>query len=196
MAGTLDRATARATVAVRTLADAEFGGAAFVEAQLVAIHGNPIHPVEATDIDRRLLLRIAITRRQLPWTRILVDAGLADNGICLSRGTVLKAVDGHICLSMQEKAVDDFLHQHGIDHAREPLYPFDKQLNPNTRRRADWLLSDGTFVEMWGMPDDPAYAKKMCEKTELAERHQLQLIGLTFKDIGRLSEVFAHRATK
>jgi hypothetical protein len=97
---------------------------------------------------------------------------------------------------MQEKAVDDFLHQHGIDHAREPLYPFDIQLNPNTRRRADWLLSDGTFVEMWGMPDDPTYAKKMCEKTELAARHRLQLIGLTSKDIGRLGEIFADWATK
>jgi hypothetical protein len=196
IAGTLDRATARATVAVRALADTEFGGAAFVEAQLATIHGDPEHPVAATDIDRGLLLRIAITRGQLAWTRILIDAGLADNGIRLSRGIILKAVDGHLCLSMQEKAVDDFLHQHGIDHAREPLYPFDKQLNPNTRGRADWLLSDGTFVEMWGMPNDPTYAKKMCEKTELAARHRLQLIGLTPEDIGRLSEIFGHRATK
>jgi hypothetical protein len=121
----LHRATARATVAVRALAQAEFGGAAFVEAQLAAIHGDRGHPVAATDIDRRLLLRIAVTRGQLAWTRILIDAGLAGNGIRLSRGTILKAVDGHLCLSMQEKAVDDFLHQHGIDHAREPLYPFD-----------------------------------------------------------------------
>jgi hypothetical protein len=196
MAGTLDRATARATVAVRALAEAEFGGAAFVEAQLAAIQGDPQHPVAAADIDRRLLLRIAITRGQLAWTRILVDAGLADDGIRLSRGAVLQAVDGHLCLSMQEKAVDDFLHQHGIDHAREPLYPYDKQLNPNTRRRADWLLSDGTFVEMWGMPNDPTYAAKMREKTELATRHRLQLIGLTSKDIGRLGEIFAPLGNK
>ena len=192
MAMTLHRATARATVAVRALADAEFGGAAFVEAQLATVHGDREHPLAATDIDRRLLLRIAITRGQLAWTRILIDAGLADTGIRASRGTILKAVDGHLCLSMQEKAVDDFLHQHGIDHAREPLYPFDKQLNPNTRRRADWILSDGTFVEMWGMPDDAAYANRMFEKIELAARHQLRLIGLTSKDIGRLSEIFAH----
>jgi hypothetical protein len=70
------------------------------------------------------------------------------------------------------KAVDDFFHQYGVDHAREPLYPFDIQLNPNIRRRADWLLSDGTFVEMWGMPNDAAYATKMREKTELAARHR------------------------
>ena len=196
MASTVDRATARATVAVRALAQAEFGGAAFVEAQLATIHGDRGHPVAATDIDRRLLLRIAITRGQLAWTRILIDAGLADNGLRLSRGTILKAVDGHFCVTMQEKAVDDFLHQHSIDHAREPLYPFDKQLNPNTRRRADWLLSDGTFVELWGMPNDPTYTKKICEKTELAARHRLQLIGLTSRDIGRLSEIFAHWATK
>lgn len=196
MAGTLDRATARGTVAVRALADAEFGGAAFVEAQLATIHADPGHPVAPIDVDRRLLLRIAITRGQLPWTHILIDAGLADNGVRLSRGTVLKAVDGHLCLSLQEKAVDDFFGLYGIGHTREPLYPFDKQLNPRTRRRADWLLEDGTFVEMWGMPNDPAYAEKMREKTELAARHRLQLIGLTADDIGRLREIFAHWATK
>jgi hypothetical protein len=33
-------------------------------------------------------------------------------------------------------------------------------------------------------------------RTELAARQGLQLIGLTSKDIGRLSEIFAHWATK
>lgn len=183
-------------VAVRALADAEFTGAAFVESQLATIHADPEHPVTPTEVDRRLLLRIAITRGQLPWTHILIDAGLADNGVRLSRGTVLKAVDGHLCLSLQEKAVDDFFDVCGIGHTREPLYPFGEQLNPRTRRRADWLLEDGTFVEMWGMPKDPAYAEKMREKTELAARHRLQLIGLTADDIGRLSEIFAHWAMK
>ena len=36
------------------------------------------------------------------------------------------------------------------------------------------------------------YVKKMGEKTELAARHRSQLIGLTFEDIGRFSETFAH----
>lgn len=188
----LAEATTRATVAVRALAAAEFDGAAFVEAQLDTVHGDPEQPVPAADIDARILQRIAITRGRLAWTRILIDAGLADNGIRRSRGTVLKAVDGHLCSSMLEKAVDDFLHQNGIGHTREPLYPYDEQFNPNTRRRADWLLSDGTFVEMWGMPNDTAYAGKMAEKTELAARHRLQFIGLTPEDVGRLSEIFAH----
>jgi hypothetical protein len=186
-------ATARATVAVRALADQEFGGAAFVEAQLSTVHGDSEHPAGARNIDLRLLLRIAITRRQLAWTHILIDAGLADNGIRLSRGTVLKAVDGHLCSSMLEKAVDDFLHENGIGHVREPLYPFDERLNPNTRLRADWLLSDGTFIEMWGMPEQPAYAAKMRLKIDLAARHQLRLIGLTPGDVRRLGTAFAHQ---
>ena len=182
---------ARATAAVRALADHEFRGAAFVEAQLTAVAGDPEKPAQAIDIDRSMLLRIAITRRQLPWTHILIDAGLADNGVRLSRGTALKAIDGHLCSSMLEKAVDDFLHEHGIDHTREPLYPFDDQLNPNTRLRADWLLSDGTFVEMWGMPDDPAYADRMRKKKELAARCQLRLLGITPTEIGSLRAIFA-----
>lgn len=194
MAATLARATARATVAVRALADAEFGGAAFVESQLTTIRADPQHPLSPADIDHRLLLRIAITRGQLPWTHILIDAGLADDGVRLSRGTVLKAADGHLCRSLQEKAVDDFFTQYGIVHTPEPRYPYDPQLNPNTRRRADWLLEDGTFVEMWGMPNDAEYAKKMSEKIELAARHGLHLIGLTVDDIGRLSDIFAEWA--
>jgi hypothetical protein len=190
------RSITRAAVAVRALADQEFGGAAFVEAQLATVHGDPKRPVEARDIDLRLLLRIAIVRRQLAWTHILIDVGLANNGIRLSRGTRLKAVDGHLCSSMLEKAVDDFLHENGIEHAREPLYPFDAQLNPNTRSRADWLLSDGTFVEMWGMLDDPAYADRMRKKNELAARHQLRLVGITPAETGRLSAIFADWARK
>ncbi|MCB0951038.1 MAG: hypothetical protein KDB44_17550 [Mycobacterium sp.] len=187
-------ATARATVAVRVLADHEFGGAAFVEAQLSTVNGDLEHPVEARDIDLRLLLRIAIVRRQLAWTHILINAGLAENGIRRSRGTVLKAVDGHMCSSMLEKAVDDFLHKNGIGHTREPLYPFDEQLNPNTRLRADWLLNDGTFVEMWGMPDDPGYAEKMRKKIALAARHHMRLLGMTPADTRRLDAAFADRA--
>jgi len=194
MGGTLTRAIARATLAVRALADDEFGGAAFVESQLSTVHADPQHPLSPADIDRRLLLRIAITRRQLPWTHILIGTGLADDGVRVSRGTVLKATDGHLCLSLQEKAVDDFFDRHRIGHTREPRYPFDPELNPNTRRRADWLLEDGTFVEMWGMPKDPVYAEKMSEKIELARRHGLQLIGLTAADIGRLSEIFSQWA--
>lgn len=190
------RATVRAKVAVRSLADDEFGGSAFVESQLSTMHAGPRLPVLLSDIDRRLLLRIAITRGQLPWTRILVDTGLADDGVRLSRGTILKAADGHLCSSMLEKAVDDFFHLLGIGHTREPLYPFDEQLNPKTRRRADWLIEDGTFVEMWGMPNDPVYADKMREKIELARRHGLALIGLMSNDIGRLNEIFAHLAKK
>jgi hypothetical protein len=90
----------------------------------------------------------------------------------------------------------DFFDLYGIGHTREPLYPFDKQLNPRTRRRADWLLEDGTFVEMWGMPKDPVYAEKMREKVDLAQRHRMSLIGLTADDIGRLRKIFAHWAKK
>lgn len=185
---------ARARVAVRALADLEFGGAAFVEAQLLKVRGDAEHPVEALDIDRRLLMRMAITRGQLPWTHILIDTGLAADGIRLSRGTALKAVDGHRCSSMLEKAVDDFLHENGIGHTREPLYPFDEQSNPNTRLRADWLLSDGTFVEMWGMPNVPEYAEKMRKKIAIAARHQMRFLGITPSDIKCLDAIFADRA--
>ncbi len=88
----------------------------------------------------------------------------------------MTAMDGHLCLSMQEKIVDDFLHQHGITHEREPFYPPNPELNPRTRLRGDWLLANGTLVEMWGMPNDPMYAARMREKEMLAAKNGIRLI--------------------
>jgi hypothetical protein len=115
---------------------------------------------------------------------------LLGDGLRMARGTIMEAIDGHLCLSMQEKAVDDFFHQHHIAHDREPLYPYDAELNPRTLRRADWMLADGTLVEMWGLPDDPGYAAKMREKEALAARHGIKLVGLTLADIPRLPLIF------
>lgn len=46
------------------------------------------------------------------------------------------------------------LHEHGIEHEREPLYPADQVFNSSRRwrQRANWILRDGTLVELWEMP--------------------------------------------
>ncbi len=108
----------------------------------------------------------------------------------MSRGTAIPAVDGHPCGSMLEKTVDDFLHRHGIQHIREPSYPRDPELNANGFS-ADWELADGTLVEMWGMPDEPAYAEKMVTKRTLAKAYAIPLLEIFPPDVNRLRAIFA-----
>jgi hypothetical protein len=187
--GTVD-SFEQAAVAVRFLSDCEYAGAAFLENQIATVELDTASPLSPATIDGLLIARFAIKRRRWAWTRLLAQAGLLGDGLRMARGTIMEAIDGHLCLSMQEKAVDDFFHQHHIAHDREPLYPYDAELNPRTLRRADWMLADGTLVEMWGLPDDPGYAAKMREKEALAARHGIKLVGLTLADIPRLPLIF------
>ncbi|MBT2532394.1 hypothetical protein J7E83_09685 [Arthrobacter sp. ISL-48] len=181
----------RAAGSLRMLGELEFDDEPMLEVQLNTLHIDPNVPVSPRVVDKLLLLRFAIRRRRFPWTFLLEEAGFAESGLRLSRGTLIRARDGHRCLSLGEKAVCDFLHQYGIKHDREPSYPVDADLNLSGRRRADWRLGDGTFVELWGLPNDPAYAAKMLQKRELAARHGLMLVELTDRDIGKLPHIFA-----
>jgi hypothetical protein len=92
---------------------------------------------------------------------------------------------------MLERVVCDFLHRHQVPHDREPEYPFDALLNSNGRKRADWLLPGGTFVEMWGLPGNAHYADRMLRKRALAKAHHLRLIELTEADLPFLGEKLA-----
>jgi hypothetical protein len=100
-------------------------------------------------------------------------------------------MDGHWCRSLFERAVDDFLSAHNIWHEPEPEWPHHHALNPSGRRRADWLLADGTFVEAAGMLTEGAYALKMAEKASLAEAYEIRLLVVKPSDVTRLQSLFA-----
>jgi len=54
----------------------------------------------------------------------LVSAGVLKDGTRkLPIGTMALAEDGHVCLSLVEKSIDDFLTRNGIAHDKERLYP-------------------------------------------------------------------------
>ncbi|SIR97079.1 hypothetical protein SAMN05444858_13228 [Micromonospora avicenniae] len=153
--------------------------------------------------DRAMLIRMHVPRarmRRAPahaeqrapliWADWLKRAGLLGDGVQTARGTVTVASDGHLCRSLLERHVDDFLTANGIAHEVEPYWPYDADLN-TTGLRADWLLDDGTYVEAWGLPDEPAYAGKMERKVDLAARTGIRLVGVTSADLGNLHKVFA-----
>lgn len=180
----------RAAVGLRELSVLEFDSRPMLETQLDSLHVNPEEPIDPTTIDRLLLLRFAIPRRHVAWTLLLEAAGFAEDGLRMGRGTLIRSRDGHLCHSMRERAVCDFLHLHGIAHEREPRYPHDPDYNATGLRRADWELADGTLVELWGLPKDPAYAAKMEAKRNLVVRHGLRLVELLDADLPNLPTVF------
>jgi hypothetical protein len=76
-------------MALRALAEVEFAGQPVLRQQLDQISPpRDGSQLTAAEVDRRLMLRSFIPRKKsLAWTKLLIAAGLADEGIRMSRGT-------------------------------------------------------------------------------------------------------------
>lgn len=123
-----------------------------------------------------------IAKRQLgsTWLAVLQVAGLVGEAWRPGRGTYCLASDGHLCRSLAERTVDDFLTARGIVHTPEPAYP-------GSTRRADWGLPDGTYVEFAGLLGDAEYRAKIAEKRAIAAAAGVQLIVLVPEDLPDLA---------
>lgn len=113
--------------------------------------------------------------------------GIVDeSGKMTSRGTQCLAIDGHVCLSLGEKIIDDFLYEHHIGHDKEPSYPEGKY-------RADFLIGK-TFVEYFGLAGDVEYDKNSRYKEGLCRKYGISLLSIYPNDLvtaGRLERIFA-----
>ena len=126
-----------------------------------------------------------------PWTKVLIATSVVDGVRVTSRGTMAVASDGHLCRSLGELAIDDYLTNSRIEHDTEPPWPAHPELNPNGRQRGDWLLLDGTYVEYAGLTGDVAYDRRMATKVRLASELGIPLLVVYPSDLNRLDEVFA-----
>lgn len=116
------------------------------------------------------------------WLKALIEAGVLDNNTRkTSRGTHTIAKDGHVCLSLGEKTIDDFLYSHNIKHEKEPHYP-------EGNYRADFLI-DNVFVEYFGLKGNPEYDKKIKLKQKLCKKHNIKLISIYPNDIISLKKL-------
>lgn len=111
-----------------------------------------------------------------PWLKVLQTAGLVGDAWRATRGTYCLAADGHLCRSLAERTVDDFLTARGIAHTPEPAYP-------GSNSRADWGLPDGTFVEYAGLLSAADYRAKIAAKRTLAAAAGVPLIVLVPEDL-------------
>ncbi len=105
----------------------------------------------------------------------LVEAGVFPSGSRKMRiGTMTVAEDGHVCLSIPERDIDDYLHRRGIKHSKEVRYP-------DSLMRADWELHLGrgrVFVEYFGLMSRPDYAEKAADKRLIAQENHIELVEL------------------
>jgi tetratricopeptide (TPR) repeat protein len=110
------------------------------------------------------------------WFEALIEAGiLEDDARRLSRGTQCLAKDGHICLSLGEKTIDDALHALGIPHEKEVRYP-------EGGFRADFGVNE-VFIEYFGLTGDADYDAKTRAKRDICVAHHIKLISIYPNDL-------------
>jgi hypothetical protein len=110
------------------------------------------------------------------WLQALVEADLLDGPARrTSRGIQCIAVDGHLCKSLGEKTVDDFLHEHGIPHEREVPYA-------GGRFRCDFV-ANGVLIEYFGLIGDPAYDERHQAKLQFCLNGGFQIVCLYPEDL-------------
>lgn len=116
------------------------------------------------------------------WLNALVQAGILEDGTRrTSQGTQTIAKDGHVCLSLGEKTIDDFLFQRSITHEKEPHYP-------EGNYRGDFLVED-TFIEYFGLTGDPDYDEKTKIKKKICKAHGIPLISTYPADLVSLKKL-------
>lgn len=110
------------------------------------------------------------------WLNALIQAGLLTDGTRpMSRGTQCIAKDGHVCLSLAEKQIDDWLYDQGVPHEREPHYP-------GSRFRADFRVNN-ILIEYFGLTGDVDYDDKTNRKQAICKAKGIRLASIFPKDI-------------
>ena len=110
------------------------------------------------------------------WLKALIESEVLENGARRTgRGTQCLAKDGHLCLSLGEKTIDDTLYALGIPHEKEPSYP-------EGNFKADFI-ANSVFIEYFGLTGDVYYDEKMKQKQRICKKHGIKLIAVYAIDL-------------
>lgn len=116
------------------------------------------------------------------WFHALVESDVLDeDSQRMVMGTKCLALDGHLCFSLGEKTIDDFLYHNSINHEKEPPYPEGKY-------RADFKVND-TFIEYFGLRGQKEYDKKTQIKKQICQKYHIKLIEIYPENIGTNKEL-------
>ena len=98
---------------------------------------------------------------------------------------------GHLCLSMGEREICEYLHENGVSHSKEPLYS-DLVADGSEfgAMRGDFLVGN-LVIEFAGLDGDESYDAKMAVKAALAHKHGLRLVIVRPSDLKQLSSALA-----
>ena len=117
------------------------------------------------------------------WNNAIIAAGFHPNRSHSQRmykRTNTKALDGHLCDSVSEALIDNWLTKNKISHERDVSYP-------ETNHKADWSIfveRKKIFIEYFGLANDsPRYDRTMKEKKGLCRKNKISLIAILPQDL-------------
>jgi len=117
------------------------------------------------------------------WNKAIIAAGLRPNrshNQRMYKCSNIKALDGHLCDSISEAIIDNWLTKNKIPHERNIKYP-------DTNHKADWgvnINGETIFVEYFGLANDsPRYDRTIRKKKMLCQKHNLTLIAIYPQDL-------------
>jgi len=109
------------------------------------------------------------------WNRAIEIAGYIPNPVLFSHRHL--ALDGHICDSLAERIVDDWLFDRGITHETNVSYP------GGSRYTVDFKVGD-YWIEYLGLINSiDKYKKSFQQKESLAKDYNLKLIKIYPSDL-------------
>jgi len=113
------------------------------------------------------------------WNNAITAAGFTPNRSHdhrMYKRVRTKAKDGHLCDSISEAIIDNWLADHKIKHERDAAYP-------DSNHKADWAVNKA-FIEYFGLAkDSPRYDRDIKTKKELCARHGIKLFSVFPADL-------------
>ncbi len=150
--------------------------------ELVNLNSNELYQVLKLMKEKKPTINRIKSLFEDSWLKALIEAGVLENNTRrTSRGTQTVAKDGHICFSLGEKTIDDFLYDNNIEHEREPHYP-------KGNYRGDFLVNH-IFIEYFGLKGNPEYDKKIKLKQKLCKKYNIKLISIYPTDLVSIAKL-------
>lgn len=117
------------------------------------------------------------------WNKTIIAAGFNPNrshNQRMYKRNNARAIDGHICDSISELLIDNWLTQNKIGHKRNTPYP-------DTNHKSDWSISSKNktiFIEYFGLAkDSPRYDRSVRKKKTLCRKHNIELVEIYSRDL-------------